>query len=109
MPTDPAPTPAVSERPRRVVVAGVVPREAAGPGAEAEDLLVRRARVLRDEGVEVVWAGSGLRAEQVAAIAVAEDVAGVEVAPPEMTGEVAAALAAVEARDIEVVAVDRRG
>ena len=81
MPIDVVGPPSAPLRPRRVVVAGVVTRDDGVDGVELEDLLVRRGRALRDAGVEVIWAGSGLQAEQVAAIAVSEDADGVEVAP----------------------------
>ncbi|WP_229051780.1 hypothetical protein [Aeromicrobium sp. Leaf350] len=82
--------------PRRVVVAGLA------DGSGAEDALVRRARVLRDAGVEVVWAGSGLTPDQVAAIAVAEDADGVEVGDQAQVDPVAQALTARDADDVEV-------
>ena len=86
------------------MVAGVVHGdEAADP--QVEDLLVRRARVLRDSGVEVIWAGPGLRSEQVAAIAVSEDVDGVEVAPGGAIRDVIAALTSLEVDDVEVAGV----
>ncbi|GAA1752437.1 hypothetical protein [Aeromicrobium alkaliterrae] len=92
--TEPTPPAAA---PRRVVVAGL--------GDTDELPLVRRARVLRDDGVEVIWVGSGLQAEQVAAVAVAEDADAVEVAPTTGAPEVERALAQREAADIDVVPV----
>lgn len=87
------------------MVAGLVHGDGGAVGSEVEDLLVRRARVLRDTGVEVIWAGPGLRPEQVAAIAVSEDVDGVEVAPGGAARDVTGALSRLEADDVEVVGV----
>ena len=87
------------------MVAGVAHGEGGAVDAQVEDLLVRRARVLRDAGVEVIWAGAGLRPEQVAAIAVSEDADGVEVAPGGATRDVAGALTRLEVDDVEVVGV----
>lgn len=70
---------------------------------------MRRARTLRDTGVEVIWAGTGLHPDQVAAIGVSEDADGVEVAPTEATDGVVRALARMEADDVEVVAAAGAG
>ncbi len=103
MPNDVSSSSPDQPRPRRVVVAGVVDPD----DADVEELLVRRGRALRDAGVEVIWAGSGLRAEQVAAIAVSEDVDGVEVAPAPAADDVVRALARLEVDDVDVVAATR--
>lgn len=86
------------------MVAGVAHGDRGAGAPEVEDLLVRRARALRDEGVEVIWAGPGLQPEQVAAIAVSEDVDGVVVAPGGATRDVTRALTGLEVDDVEVVA-----
>ncbi len=90
------------DAPRRVVVAGL---GEADPASDSDDLLVRRARVLRDAGVEVIWAGSGLSVAQVAAIAVAEDAVAVELAPASAVADAEVALEAQGAGDVEVVGV----
>ncbi len=109
MPNDAPHPPSDRSRPRRVVVAGVESRDDAPGDAEVEDLLTRRARALRDAGVEVIWAGTGLRPEQVAAIGVSEDADGVEVAPAEATGEVTRALTLLEVDDVDVAAAPGEG
>lgn len=107
MPNEPSSSPADPPRPRRVVVAGVTPGAGGADASELDELLVRRARALRDAGAEVIWAGSGLLAEQVAAIAVSEDADGVEVAPAEGAAEVDGALTRLEVDDVEVVGATR--
>lgn len=106
VPHDVSTPPPAPPRLRRVVVAGVA-TDGGATAVEIDDLLVRRARALRDAGVEVVWAGSGLRVEQVAAIAVSEDADGVEVAPTGAAADVSEALTRLEADDVEVAAADR--
>lgn len=107
VPNDSASALAVRPRPRRIVVAGITAVDEDADASELDELLVRRARALRDAGTEVIWAGSGLHAEQVAAIAVSEDADGVEVAPAEATVDVASALGRLEVDDVEVVAATR--
>lgn len=109
MPNDVPRTASAPPRPRRVVVAGVASHGKGADGAEVEDLLVRRARTLRDEGVEVIWAGTGLEPEQVAAIGVSEDADAVEVAPAEATGDVTHALSRLEVDDVDVAAAAGEG
>lgn len=105
MPHDAPSHSAALTRPRRVVVAGVAHGGDGAVDPGVEDLLVRQARVLRDAGVEVIWAGPGLRPDQVAAIAVSEDVDGVVVAPRGATRDVTSALRSLEVDDVEVAAV----
>ncbi len=107
MSLDPSVPVADPSRPRRVVLAGVGRPDRGAGDDEVEEALVRRARTLRDAGVEVIWAGSGLRAEQVAAIVVAEDADGAEVAPDEAAADVIEALVRLEVEDVEVVAASR--
>ncbi len=107
MSNDSASAPSDRPRPRRIVVAGLTPVGEGVTDPEVDEVLVRRARALRDAGTEVIWTGSGLLAEQVAAIAVSEDADGVEVAPAESAAEVTGALTRLEVDDVEVVAAAR--
>ncbi len=85
--------------PRRVVVAGC-----GSGGADVGDLLARHARRLRDEGVEVIWLGEGVAADQLAAVAVAEDADAIAVAvsASDLTDDLTSELARRDAEDITV-------
>ena len=112
MPEETTPTTdSAAPSPSRVVVAGLqgAAGEAASATEQAEVALARRARVLRDAGTEVIWVGTVARADQVAAVAVAEDADRVEVAPPAQVPEVERALAQRDAADIAVSPVEASG